>query len=413
MNIYSIIILSTLIISFLVEIIADFINLRSLKNDVPILFRNDVDQDAYSVSQEYTRTKTKFGMITSAFSMTTILVFWFVGGFNYLDLIISPLTENQIVRGVLYIGILVLVQWILSVPFSLYSIFVIEEKFGFNKTTIKTFILDIVKSAALAIILGVPFLALILYILEATGPAAWIYGFSATVIFILIMQYVAPNWIMPLFNKFIPLEDENLKTRIIDYCNTVSFPVKNIYIMDGSKRSSKSNAFFTGFGKNKRIVLFDTLVAQHSSDELVAILAHEVGHYKKKHVLKGLILSIIHFGFLFWLLSIFLNERGLYEAFFMQQQMVYTGIVFFGLLYSPLEVIISLILNALSRKNEYEADKFAVETTGLPDQFIESLKKLYINNKSNLTPHRLYVFINYSHPPVIERIQKIIANERG
>ncbi len=216
---------------------------------------------------------------------------------------------------------------------------------------------------------------------------------------------------MPLFNKFTPLESDELKEAILNYTDSVNFPVKNVFVMDGSKRSSKSNAFFIGFGRNKRIALFDTLIEKHTVPELVAVLAHEIGHHKKKHVLQGTIISILHSGLLFFLLSIFLGSPSLYDAFYMEQQSIYSGILFFGLLYTPLEMILSIIIQAVSRKNEYEADHFAVETTKQPQKLIDALKKLSAGNLSNLTPHPFYVFLNYSHPPLLERIRTISQYE--
>jgi len=212
---------------------------------------------------------------------------------------------------------------------------------------------------------------------------------------------------MPLFNKFEPLEDGELKTAIISYADAVNFPLKNVFVMDGSKRSGKSNAFFTGFGKNKRIALFDTLIAQHTVSELVAVLAHEIGHYKKKHILKSLIIGIVHTGVMFFLLSLFISYQGLFDAFYMDQQSVYAGLIFFGMLYSPIEFFLGIFLQMRSRKNEYEADRFAVETTKDSESMTNALKKLSAHNLSNLVPHPFYVFMNYSHPPVLERIKAI------
>ena len=407
MNIYAIVILSTIIISFLLEAIADALNLRNLKKPLPEEFADVFDEERYKKSQEYTLTKTKFGFITSVFDLIVILVFWFAGGFNWLYEILRPEISHSILRGLAYIGILVIANSILSLPFSVYSTFVIEEKFGFNKTTVKTFILDLIKSLALAVVIGGLVLALVLYIFEVGGEYTWLYGWFAVIIIGLIIQYIAPNWIMPLFNKFTPLEEGELKSTIMEYAKKVKFPLKNVFVMDGSKRSTKSNAFFTGFWKNKRIALFDTLIANHSVNELLVVLAHEIGHYKKKHILKGQIIGIVRSGVLFFLLSLFLYQKGMYHAFFVKEISVYTGIIFFMMLFSPVEMILSIVMNLFSRKNEFEADSFAVETTNLNNDMANALKKLSKDNLSNLTPHPFYVFIHYSHPPVLERIRKI------
>jgi len=259
----------------------------------------------------------------------------------------------------------------------------------------------------LSVVLGFPLLYGILYILQYFGGSAWLIGWGAVVVFSLVVQFIAPRWIMPLFNKFKPLENGELRDAIFAYAENVGFSLKNIFVIDGSKRSSKSNAFFTGFGKNKRIALFDTLVENHTTQELVAILAHEIGHYKKKHVLQGMAISIIHTGVIFFLLSLFLTEQGLYDAFLMDNMSIYTGLIFFGMLYSPVEMLLSLLMNKLSRINEYQADKFAATTIDDKNDMINALKKLSEHNLSNLTPHPFYVAVNYSHPPVVARIRRI------
>ncbi|MFH1052528.1 MAG: M48 family metallopeptidase [bacterium] len=408
MNIYSIIILATIIISFILGTIADGLNLKNLKKQLPDEFKDTYDIEKYKTSQDYTIIKTKFGFITSIFELSVILIFWFAGGFNWLDEIVRTGVNYSILRGLVYIGILVISNSILSLPFSIYSTFVIEEKFGFNKTTPKIFILDIIKSLFLAILLGGSVLALVLYIFETGGEFTWIYGWATVLIIGLVIQFIAPTWIMPLFNKFTPLEEGELKNRIIDYAKSVNFPLKNVFVIDGSKRSSKSNAFFTGFGKNKRIALFDTLIEKHSVKELVAILAHEIGHYKKKHIQINMLISFIHSGILFYLLSLFLNEKGLFDAFYMNETSVYSGLIFFGMLFSAVDLFLSVFLNILSRKNEFEADEYAVKTTNLKGDMVNALKKLSKDNLSNLTPHPFYVFIHYSHPPVLDRIRQIL-----
>ena len=412
MNLYAIIILSALIISFILENIAEILNLRNLSINLPDEFKDVYDSEAYLKSQKYTRTNTKFGFLTSTFDLILLLVFWFVGGFNYLDLLCRNWISDDIIRGVVYIGILIFANAIISLPFSIYSTFVIEERFGFNKTTVKTFVLDLFKSLLLAIVLGLPLLAGILYILQYAGNWAWLYGWAVVVIFVLLIQFIAPRWIMPLFNKFKPLEDDSLKEKIMNYAKSVDYSLKNIFIIDGSKRSTKSNAFFTGFGKNKRIALYDTLIEKHNEEEILAILAHEIGHFKKKHILVNMLISIFHTGILFFLLSLFLKSTGLFTAFYMENMSIYTGLIFFGMLYSPIELLLSIIMNIQSRSNEFQADKFAVTTTKLFNDMINALKKLSLNNLSNLTPHPFYVFLNYSHPTVLNRIKAIKKLEK-
>ncbi|MBD3383539.1 M48 family metalloprotease [candidate division KSB1 bacterium] len=407
MNIYAIIILSALIFEYVFDLITEILNLKALESDLPDEFKDVWDEDQYQKSQEYTRVNIKFGIMTSSLSLILTLVFWFAGGFQYLDSIVRQWELSMIWRGLCYIGILILLRSFFSLPFAIYKTFVIEEKFGFNKTTWKTFVSDMIKGLALAVILGAPILAGVLAFFQYAGNYAWFYAWMVTTLFTLIIQYVAPRWIMPLFNKFEPLEEGELKSEIMDYADSVDYRLEGVYVMDGSRRSSKSNAFFTGFGKNKRIALFDTLIDKHTIPELLTVLAHEIGHFKKKHILKGLIISIIHSGVVFYLLSIFLNHKGLYDAFYMEHQSIYAGLIFFGLLYSPIEFILSIFMQLFSRKHEIEADEFVVRTTDKAESFISALKKLSANNLSNLRPHPLYVFFNYSHPPILQRIKHI------
>jgi STE24 endopeptidase len=401
------IILVTLIFSYVLNLITNFLNLSHLSPALPGEFEGIYDAEAYKNSQNYTRVYTRFGFLTGSISLIITLFFWFAGGFDYLDNIVRAWNLGAIGTGLIYIAILIIARSILSLPFSLYTTFVIEERFGFNKTTLKTFFLDMVKSLFLGVLLGGPLLAGLLYFFQVAGDMAWIYAWAVTTVFTLIVQFIAPTWIMPLFNKFTPLEDGELKESIISYSEKVKFPLKGIFVMDGSKRSKKSNAFFTGFGKNKRIVLFDTLIEKHTVGELVSVLAHEVGHYKKKHILKSMIISILHMGLMFYLLSLFLSHQGLFDAFYMETMSVYAGLIFFGMLYTPIEMILSVIMQVFSRKNEYEADRFAAETTEGSENMVSALKKLSRDNLSNLTPHPFYVFLNYSHPPVLKRIQAI------
>ncbi len=407
MNIFFYIILLALLLEYSLGLLSSLLNLKALKLKPPAELEGIYPEDEYRKSQQYTRTNTRFALISGTFSLLVLLAFWFSGGFNFLDQFVRSFGFGPIVNGLLYIGILSVAYMLITLPFSIYATFVIEERFGFNRVTPRTFILDRVKGFMLAILLGMPLLAGILAIFEYGGAYAWLYCWAAVTVFMLIVQYIAPTWIMPLFNKFTPLEDGKLREAIFEVARKADFPLKNVFVMDGSKRSGKSNAFFTGMGRNKRIALFDTLIEKHTVPELVAVLAHEIGHYKKKHISQGIVISILHMGLLFFLLSLFISSSGLHEAFFMSQQSVYTGLVFFGLLYTPVEMVLSVIINMLSRKNEYAADRFAVETTGEPQSMADALKKLAAGNLSNLTPHPFYVFLNYSHPPVVERVRAI------
>ncbi|MBW1840651.1 MAG: M48 family metallopeptidase [Deltaproteobacteria bacterium] len=408
MNFITVIILAALLIDYLLQIVADILNLKMLRKELPRAFRGFYDSEKYEQSQEYLKVNTRFGWVSATFNLLVILLFWFGKGFPYLDQWVRAWDQGPILTGLLYMGLLVAFRSILSFPFRIYSTFVIEARFGFNKTTGSTFVTDIIKSVFLSILLGGPLLVGIIAFFEYAGANAWWYTWIAVTAFMLIVQYIAPTWIMPLFNKFEPLEDGELKEAILSYARSIMFPLKNIYVMDGSRRSSKSNAFFTGFGGQKRIVLFDTLIKQHTVSELVAVLAHEMGHYKKKHILQTLIIGVVQMGVMFFLLSIFISYQGLFDAFYMESKSVYAGLVFFGMLYSPIDLITGIFMQMFFRKNEYEADSFAVETTKDPGSMAVALKKLSVHNLSNLLPHPFYVFINYSHPPVLERINAIL-----
>jgi STE24 endopeptidase len=410
MNIFSIIILVTLAVDFILNLVADLYNIKSLDTGLPDEFEEVYDEDTYKQSQEYTKVNTRFGILTSTFNLAVLLVFWFAGGFNWLDEIVRNWQLGAIWTGLAYIGILILFKTILSLPFSIYSTFVIEERFGFNKTTPKTFVLDMLKGLGLGIALGGPLLAGILAFFTYIDQYAWLYAWAAVTAFTLFVQFIAPTWIMPLFNDFEPLEDSELRKKIREYADKVNFALEGVYVMDGSKRSSKSNAFFTGFGKNKRIALYDTLIDKHDDEQLVAVLAHEIGHYKKKHIIKNMIVSIAQTGVMFYLLSIFLNSQGLFDAFYMDQQSVYAGLIFFGMLYAPIDMILSIFMQMISRKYEFEADEYA-SSTYKKEPMIQALKKLSKDNLSNLTPHPFYVFLNYSHPPVLQRIKAIRATD--
>lgn len=409
MNTYAAIILATLLLTALLDAVAELLNLRALSPTLPEEFRDVYDEAEYARSQEYTRVRTRFGFVTAAFDLALLLAFWFAGGFNRLDLLARSLGWSDIPTGLLYISLLVLGMGVLSLPFRIYSTFVIEQRFGFNKTTMKTFVLDLLKGAALGALIGLPLLALVLWLFDAAGSLAWLYAWIAVTAFSVVMQYVAPTWIMPLFNKFTPLEEGPLRDEILAYADSVRFSLQGVYVMDGSKRSSKANAFFTGFGKNKRIALFDTLIEKHTAEELTAVLAHEIGHYRKKHIIISMLIGIIETGVMFFLLSLFVSSPALAGAFFMEHVSVYAGLVFFGLLYTPVNTLLSLGMNALSRRHEYEADRYAVQTYRKPEVFVAALKKLTVSNLSNVTPHPLYVFLNYSHPPLLQRIRAIRA----
>jgi STE24 endopeptidase len=409
MNIYGFVILAALMIRFLLRLLSNALNLKALQPDLPPAFQDVYDAEKYRRSQEYTRVLTRFGLFTSTVNISITLVFWCSGGFNVLDQFVRNWQLGPILTGLVYIGIFAAVMAVLSFPFSAYHTFVIEERFGFNKTTPKTFVLDLIKSLVLATIIGGSLLTAILTLFQYAGQYAWIYCWVAWMLFVLFMLFIGPTWILPLFNKFTPLDDGELRTAIESYADDAKFSLKNIFVMDGSKRSSKSNAFLIGFGRYKRIALFDTLIDNHTVGELVAILAHEIGHFKKKHIWQNMILGSLEMGLIFFLMSIFLGQQGLFEAFFVEKMSIYVGLFLFSLLYSPLALVLSVLMHIFSRKVEYEADRFAATTTNDPEDLVNALKKLSSHNLSNLTPHPFHVFLNYSHPPVLARIRAIQA----
>lgn len=403
----TVIILSTLTIDFILNTTAEFLNLANIKSTLPDEFNGYYDQDKYETSQVYLKVCTRFGFITSGADLLLFLIFWFCKGFAVLDIWVSSWGLGTVSTGLAYMGILFLLKGIVSLPFSIYSTFVIEERFGFNKTTPLLFIKDLIKSLVISAILGSILMGAILLFLESAGAWAWLICWGVSTLFILAVQYIVPTWIMPLFNKFTPLQEGELKQAILRYADTIKFPVSNIFVMDGSKRSTKANAFFTGFGKNRRIALYDTLIKEHSTQELLAVIAHEMGHYKKKHIQKRLVTAVLQMGFIFFLISIFISYQGLFDAFFMPEKSIYAGLIFFSMLYSPIEMFSSIVMQYFSRKDEYEADQFAVDTTGEKQSMISALKKLSVQNLSNLHPHPFYVLLNYSHPPILERLKAI------
>jgi STE24 endopeptidase len=406
-NVYAVIILAALLAEYALNLVSDLLNLRHLQPELPEEFRDTFDEEEYERAQEYTRTKTRFGWISSTFGLAVLLIFWFAGGFEWLDTLVRGWGFGAIVTGLFYIGLLVLGRGLLSLPFSVYSTFVIEERFGFNETTPKTFVLDLLKSIALGVAIGGPLLAVILWFFQSTGPYGWVYAWVVVTGVMLLLQFFAPRYLMPIFNDFEPLEEGELRENILSYADEVDFPVSEVYVMDGSRRSNKANAFFTGFGANRRIVLFDTLVEQLSVDELLSVVAHEMGHYKLHHIPQRIAISVVQTGVLFLLLSVFLQVEGLFQAFYVDQLSVYTGLLFFGLLYSPVELLLSIPLNAWSRRHEFQADRFAVDTTGRAETLINGLKRLAETNLSNLTPHPLTVTLDYSHPPLLRRIDAL------
>lgn len=407
MNIYFILIFIILIGNYLLNLIVDYLNVNNLKLELPGEFQGYYDAQKYALSQSYLKENTFFEKIKDTFYLLITLVFISMGGFNYVDLLARQYNLNPIITGLIFTGFIGLGSSLIDLPFSLYHTFVIEKKYGFNRTTVLTFFLDKIKVLILTVIIGSVVLYCIYWFFYTTGSLAWFYCWLCIIFFQLFFVYITPLVIMPLFNKFIPLGEGTLKEAIQNYVKTDHFQIQGIYKMDGSKRSTKSNAFFTGFGKFKRIVLYDTLIERHTVEELVSILSHEIGHYKKRHILKNLLFSFVSMGVMLYILSLFINNKELFEAFKMEHVSIYAGIIFFSFLYTPVTFFLHIILNRFSRKYEYEADTYSIKHYQHTDAFISALKKLSTDNLTNLTPHPLKVFLEYSHPPILDRIQKI------
>ena len=407
MNIYFIIIIGMILFQYGLSILVKILNLKSLNPNLPDEFSDVFDKDKYIKSQEYTKTNTNFSFITSTFSLIVNLSFILGGFYNTIDLYVRGFGYGSEVTGLLFFGLLFVINDLLNIPFSLYKTFIIETKYGFNKTTLKTFWMDKVKGYFLTILIGGPVLYLILYFFANFTEYGWLYVWIFLIAFSIIMQPIFTTFIAPMFNKFTPLEDGPLLTRIKDYLSKVNFPVQRLEVVDGSKRSSHSNAYFSGIGKYKRIALFDTLLEQMDDDEILSIIAHEVGHYKLKHIYSGIILSSLQSGIMLYILSLFINNEQLFAVFGMQEGnlSIYASLVFFSMLYSPISLIVGIFFSVISRKNEFSADKYSAETAEMPKSLISGLKKLSKENLSNLTPHWLNVFLNYSHPPVLDRIR--------
>lgn len=405
-----VIILVIVILDFILERILDYLNSTYWSEDLPAELEGIYDSERYRKSQQYLRTNHKFSQITEAFNFTLVLGMLVLGGFAFLDNYIRQFTTNPVLMALLFFGILGFIADILGTPFSVYATFVIEERFGFNKTTVKTFILDKFKGWLLAIIIGGGLLSLVVWIFGATGQWFWLIAWGVISFFTIFMTLFYSNIIVPLFNKQTPLESGELRDAIEAFALKTGFNLRNIYVIDGSKRSTKANAYFTGLGRKKRIVLYDTLIKDHSVEELVAVLAHEIGHYKKKHTLIGTVVSILQTGFMLFILSRFLGSPYLSGALGAVEPSFHLSVVAFGILYTPLSIILGLALNAFSRKHEFEADHFAA-TQYRGKSLREALIRLSVNNLSNLRPHPAYVFFYYSHPPLLKRLQAIKEEE--
>ena len=400
------ILIAILTINFIIDKVLDVLNEKHFDDKIPENLADVYDAEEYKKSQAYKKTNAQFSNITSLFSFVLTLVFFFADGFKLVDDFARSYSNNSIIIALIFFGVIMLGSDILTTPFSYYKTFVIEEKFGFNKSTKKTFWLDKLKGWLLTIIIGGSVLAIIIWFYEQTGKNFWIYAWILMGVFSIFINLFYAKLIVPLFNKQTPLEDGELKFAIEKYAKKVGFKINNIFVIDGSKRSTKANAYFSGFGSQKRITLFDTLINDLETQEIVAVLAHEVGHYQKKHIIFNLITSLLLTGFTLFILSLFINSPLLSEALGVTIPSFHIGLIAFGILYTPISKITEIIMNFISRKFEYQADNFAKETfDAVP--LINSLKKLSKNSLSNLTPHKLCEFVYYSHPTLLKRIENL------
>jgi len=391
------------IANYAFELILETLNLKHRKNPLPAEAEGIYETEKYDKSMEYQKVQTKFGFISGAISFTVSILFLALGGFGWLDLLLQPSIADASIRALAFFGILFIISDITSMPFQWYSTFVIEERFGFNKTTPKLFLLDKLKGYAVGAILGGGLLFVLLLLLTTLGTQFWWVFWLVITVFMLFMNMFYTTLIMPLFNKLTPLEEGDLRSAIEVYSKKVGFPLTNIFVIDGSKRSSKANAFFSGFGKKKKVVLYDTLIENHSIEELVAIFAHEVGHYKKKHIIGSLLSSVVQTGAMLFIMSVFIFNENLSIALGASELQLHLNLIAFAMLYTPISFITSIFSNVVSRKNEFEADEYAISTTNSTDLPL-ALKKLSVDNLSNLQPHPLYVFFHYSHPPLLVRL---------
>lgn len=404
------IIIGILVINFSIDKILDYLNAKHFDDPIPADLTDVYNSEEYQKSQAYKKENFRFATLSASVSLVATLLFFFLDGFAYVDAWARSLSDNNIVIALYFFGLIMLASDILSTPFSYYHTFVIEEKYGFNKTTLKTFILDKIKGWLMLALIGGILLSGIIWFYESTGNDFWLYAWGMLTLFTLLMNLFYARLIVPLFNKQTPLEAGELRTKIEAYANKVGFKLSNIFVIDGSKRSTKANAYFSGFGSEKRVTLYDTLINDLEDEEIVAVFAHEVGHYKKRHIITNLIVSILTTGFTFWVLSLLVGNEVLSAALGVGQPSFHIGLIAFGVLYTPISEVTGLIMNYISRRFEYQADNYA-KTTYNPQPLISGLKKLSKNSLSNLTPHPAYVFAHYSHPTLLERFRNLNNDE--
>ncbi|MCH7400550.1 M48 family metallopeptidase [Belliella kenyensis] len=397
------------IFGFLFDKTLSFLNTYRKTTKIPDTLEQYIDKKKLEESDYYQKSYFKFGLLTSLVSTSITIVLIYFGIFGALDNWLSGIINQPILQSIIFFGIIFIGSDILSIPFDYYQIFHIEEKFGFNKTSASTFFIDKIKGYLLSIMVGGGLLAVLLWLIHQMGMNFWWQFWLIAGIFMILINLFYTSLILPLFNKLTPLPQSELREKIMAYARKVDFPLDNLFVIDGSKRSSKANAFFSGIGKRKKVVLYDTLIDQHTPDELVAVLAHEIGHYKKKHIIKSMISSILQIGLLLFILAQFINSSIISNALGGEGISIHLNIIGFTMLFSPISMIIGIFMNMISRKNEFEADAYAKETyDGRP--LAEALKTLSVNSLSKINPHPWYVFVNYSHPPLMQRLERLEKN---
>jgi STE24 endopeptidase len=405
-NIVFLLIIIIPVAGFLLEQYLEHLNSKMWSATLPDKLKGICPEEDYIKSQLYDRDNKKLSFWSALFNLAVILIMIAAGGFAMLDSAARGVSLNLVITALIFFGFIGLASDLINIPFSWYDTFVIEKRYGFNTMTVRTFITDHLKSWFLAVLVGAPVLGLITWFYYKTGSLFWLYAWGLITLFTVFMNFFYSELIVPLFNKQIPLEKGSLREKIEAFASKTGFRLKNIYIIDGSKRSTKSNAYFSGFGSKKRIVLYDTLIKELSEEEIVAVLGHEIGHYRKHHILLMMLSSFVMTGLMLFLFSLVVDNPKLSHALGAEEPGFHLGLIVFGILYSPLSLIIGLISNIVSRRNEFAADRF-VKDNYEPSQLAGALKKLSVKNLSNMLPHPAYVFFHYSHPPLLQRLEKL------
>ncbi len=398
--------IGVLMFGFLVPSVLEYLQVSQPLSKVPATLAEYLSQDKLVEGKAYQRANFNFKLVTSSFTFVLTLLCVTQGWFGAIDTWIAALGYSPFVNSLLFFGLIFVVSDVLSLPFDYYSTFVIEEKFGFNKTSVRTFFSDKLKAYVLSLIVGGGLLLVFLWLIHSMGPDFWWQFWLVAVVFMVLINVGYTAWILPLFNRLTPLDEGDLRNKLLEYAAKVNFPVKHIFVMDGSKRSAKANAFFSGFGKQKKVVLYDTLLEQHPPEELVAVLAHEIGHYKKNHLKWGMLISVLQVGFLLFLLGQVVFSESMSLALGASSWSVHLNILGFTMLFAPLSMVLGIGMNWLSRRHEFEADQYAKETYG-GKPLAEALKTLSVKTLSTIHPHPWYVFVNYSHPPLLQRLERL------